>query len=216
MSHVSSSTATGRVVMRHDAAYHGDMTMARDQEALAAAAHDAGFDVDPDQLLRIVHAAFAPRETMTGAERAFLLDAGGRSDSFDPHTQARARARLTARAAQTRAAASRLLPTSEVATLLGRAASNVRRSAGAGDLYAITGGPSRELEFPAWQFVNGRPLRGLREVTGALTPGMHPLSVEGFMTSPHEELEGRTPIDWLSTGGAVESVVDLAETAART
>lgn len=192
------------------------MTRLQEREALAKAAEEHGVDVDPEKLLLIIYTAFAPHETMTASEREFLIDSGAPTDSFDPNVQAHARARLAARAAETRSQASRLLPTSEVSALLNRAASNVRRSAGTGDLYAIPAAAGREREFPAWQFVDRWPLRGLREVIAMLPAAMHPLSIEGFMTSPQEELDGRTPVQWLSTGGEVEEVVALAETVART
>jgi len=183
-------------------------------EALARAAEQHGVAADPEKLRLIVYTAFAPHETMTAGEREFLVEAGLPADSFDPHTQALARARLAARAEATRAEAAPRLPTSKVAAMLGRDAANVRRSAGNGDLYAIASAPGREREFPAWQFVDGRPLRGLREVIASLPERMHPLSVEGFMTAPQDELDGRTPVEWLATGGDVSAVVELAETEA--
>lgn len=190
------------------------MTKLDERQALANAAVKHGVDVDAETLLVIVHSAFAPHETMTASERQFLLDSGAPADSFDPQAQAEARARLMSRAASTRASAAPLLPTSEVAAMLGRDPANVRRSASAGDLYAIANGSGRESDFPAWQFVDGKPLRGLRQVIARLPQAMHPLSVEGFMTSPQEELDDTAPIQWLATGGDVEVVVRLAEAVA--
>lgn len=193
------------------------MTRLQDREideALARAAEQYGVDADPEKLRMIVYTAFAPHETMTAGEREFLIEAGLPADSFDPRAQAQARARLAARASATRAASAPLLPTSQVAAMLNRDTANVRRSAGHGDLYAVPAAPGREREFPAWQFVDRRPLRGLREVVATLPERMHPLSVEGFMTSPQDELDGRTPVEWLATGGDVSVVVELAETEA--
>lgn len=191
------------------------MAHLRERDAIARAAREHGVDVDPNVLLAIVHTAFAPYDTMTAGERQFLIDSGVPADSFDPEQQAVARAKLVSRAIATDAKSAPLLSTAQVAELLGRAPSNVRRSAGTHDLYAVHRGTGRELGFPSWQFVNDLPLRGLREVLAALPDSMHPLSVEGFMTTPQEELEDRSPVEWLSTGGDVAIVVQLADSTAR-
>lgn len=60
-----------------------------------------------------------------------------------------------------------------------------------------------------------RRLAGLRLVLAQLSDAMHPYSVEGWMTLPHEELHDRSPVEWLAMGCPVEPVVWLAESEAR-
>jgi excisionase family DNA binding protein len=135
---------------------------------------------------------------MTAGERQFLIDSGVPADSFNPDRQAVARASLAARAALTQAQAAPELDVAQVASLLGCSSSTVRRWARTGDLYAIR--RSGRLQFPEWQFSDGKRLSGLRLVLAALPDLMHPLSVEGLMTSPQEELDGRSPVDWPAAG----------------
>lgn len=71
-------------------------------------------------------------------------------------------------------------------------------------LYGVRVG--RTLRLPNWQFDDDlRPLPGLAAVLAALPEGMHPREVEGFMTTPQDELRLRgrpvSPRDWLLTGG---------------
>lgn len=186
------------------------MGMRDSRTDLMHAARALGIDVDPDVLLAMVCRAFAPRETMTAAEREFLLASGAPADAFEPGRQVVARARLTAVAERTAQRAALLISTREVAHLLRRSASTVRRMAGAGDLYAISA-RAGELRYPTWQFVDGRPLPGLRAVLRELPSSMHPYSVEGWMTSPFEELDDRSPVDWLASDGEPGVVAELAE-----
>ena len=186
-----------------------------DRDAIATAALEHGVDADVDVLLAVIRDAFAPHETMTAGEREFLIAAGAPVDSFDPKRQSLARARLAARAARAVRRTDSGLTTAQVAVELGRAASNIRRSVASRDLYAISGGPHRELLFPEWQFVDGKPLRGLRQVLTALPATLHPLAVESFMLGTHEELDDLAPVTWLDTGGDIGVVVWLAESFAR-
>lgn len=187
-----------------------------DRELIAKAAREHGVAVDPNVLLSIVHSAFAPHETMTAGERQFLVDAGAPTDSFDPQRQADARARLAAGSHAAMTSSSPGLTTAQAAERLGgRASANVRRSHQTRDLYAYARGPQGELVFPEWQFVDDRPLRGMRQVLTALPDRMHPVAVERWMTTPREELDDNSPLVWLSTGGDVDVVVWLAESFAR-
>ncbi len=80
-----------------------------------------------------------------------------------------------------------------------------------GDLYAFVAGDERC--FPRWQLVDGKPVRGLRAVLGALDPGLHPLVVDHWFTGPNVDLSidgtPTAPISWLAMGGRVEPVVRL-------
>ncbi len=151
---------------------------------------------------------------MTAAERQFLIDSGAPANSFDSDRQAEARARLAEVAARTQAQAAPEFDVAQVASLIGRSASTVRRWAHTGDLYAVRRG--RKLRFPGWQFPGGGRLPGLRTVLASLPESMHPLSVEGLMTSPQEELDDRSPVEWLAAGLAVEPVEAIADSEAWT
>jgi hypothetical protein len=77
-------------------------------------------------------------------------------------------------------------------------------------LYGVRVG--RALRLPEWQFDNDlRPLAGLGPLLDALPDGIHPREVEGFMTTPQDELRLRgrkvSPRDWLLSGGNPDRVV---------
>lgn len=192
-------------------------------ERLADAARRHGLDADPETLMAVILTAFAPRVHMTGQERQFLIESDVPTDSFDSVTQALAHASLLARAEATSAAAAPVLSAAQAAELLGVNVRTVHRRARDRTLYAVPRekpGRRNALGFPAWQFVGGRGLPGLHAVLdqvlahGQGLGSMHPLSLEGLMTTPQEELDGRTPVEWLASGGDPQAVVSLVESAA--
>lgn len=192
------------------------MTKLISVDAIAAAVEERHLDVDPGVVYEIFVEVMTPSETMTAGERQFLLDAGAPRHSFDPERQVDARARLAGASEATAARSSRGLTTAEAAERLGgRATANVRRSASVKDLYAYPRGPQRELVFPEWQFVDDTPLAGLRRVLAALPATMHPVAVERWMTTPREELDDLSAVQWLSGGLDVDRVVWLADSFAR-
>ena len=81
-----------------------------------------------------------------------------------------------------------------------------------GGLYAFK--TAHQLRLPGWQFHGDEPLPGLRAVLAALAPGLHPLEVAGFMTTPEADLEvaeeAVSPRDWLVSGGKPAAVAHLA------
>lgn len=103
------------------------------------------------------------------------------------------------------------LTTGEVADLLGRSTSSIRRSKIAGDVYAQPTRGGRPLRFPAWQFRGQSVVPGLRDIIPAFPRYMHPLSIQQFMTQPLEELSDQTPVEWLAGGGDVDAVGSLAD-----
>lgn len=115
-------------------------------------------------------------------------------------------------AAATVLLASTSLTAAEVAEMLAVSASTIRRYRAERKLnsYTVQG---RAL-FPAWQFVNGRPLPHLDSVLKALPRDLHPQTVAGFFKAPQPELTlgGRTVTvsEWLLSGGSPEPVVKLA------
>jgi excisionase family DNA binding protein len=153
---------------------------------------------------------FGADEPLTPAERQFLIDSGVPANSFDPDVKEEARARLRARAEETRRDASPELTAEQVASLLGCTPSTVLELARSKDLYSYDLGDG--LRFPEWQFPDGQRLTRLGTVLRELSSGMHPHSVEGLLAVvPHEELDDMTAIAWLARGGgALEPVVSLA------
>lgn len=184
-------------------------------DELEQALHRRGDPMSLEDFLSVLGEATGHSEALTAGERNFLLDHTD-LEPADLSEEVRAQTRLvTAQdsAAAQQEAASSVLSTGEVAELLGRAEANVRRSRLSGDLYAVpTGVGGRTLSFPRWQFTaTGDVVPGLRRIIPALPADFHPLDVEAFMTGAHESLEGKTPVDWLTTGGSVQTVASLAE-----
>lgn len=101
-----------------------------------------------------------------------------------------------------------LLSTSAVARMLGKDAAHVRRMLSEGRLMAA-GQLDGQRAYPRWQLVDGQALPGLRTVLAAFPRDYHPLDIQKVMTSPAEELGGRSPQEWLATGGDVAPVVAL-------
>lgn len=95
----------------------------------------------------------------------------------------------------------------QAASMIGVDRSRISHRLSAGQLYALTIGGRRRI--PTWQLYNGRELPGLGAVVAAIAPGMHPASVEGVMTTPQDELDGRTPVEHLASGGNAAKVADL-------
>jgi hypothetical protein len=103
------------------------------------------------------------------------------------------------------------LTVAEVGAVLGISDSRVRHRVHEGALYAFKA--AHQLRLPRWQFDDGSPLPGLRVVLAALDPGLHPLEVTGFMTTPQSDLEvlenAVSPRDWLIGGGDPAAVAAL-------
>jgi hypothetical protein len=131
----------------------------------------------------------------------------------DPGAPMRVRARATAAMAMQYAEAK---STGQVAADTGRSASRIRHMARERRLYALPVDRRRGLLFPAWQFgPSGQPLPGLADVLAALPPGLHPLEVFGFFSTPTMELSldndtPASPLEWLLAAGDEQPVVELA------
>ncbi len=171
--------------------------------------------ISADVVLDVLDEAVGTSETLTAGEQEFLREHAGATDGdFTPEAVNLTRLETTQRQAEAaRQMRSRSLTTSEVAHLLGRAPSNVRRSLSTGNLQSVGSTTTgRERLFPEWQFTqDGRILPGLRQVVEALPDDYHPLDVEEFMVTPHEGLRGRSPVVWLSGNGDVETVARIAD-----
>lgn len=101
----------------------------------------------------------------------------------------------------------------ELASALGVDKSRVSQLVSERSVYAFDD-PDRRRHFPRWQFVERRPVQGLKTVLARLDPELHPLTVTHWMTTPHVDLnangEPASPIEWLATGGSPERVAELA------
>ena len=99
-----------------------------------------------------------------------------------------------------------------LATLLGVDRSRISQRVSERSLYAFSAGEERC--FPRWQLPDGKPLRGLRSVLGAVDPELHPLRVDRWFTSPNADLtiddQAVDPVTWLTTGGSPAVAAALA------
>lgn len=102
----------------------------------------------------------------------------------------------------------------QAATLLGVDRTRVSHRIRQQELYAFRLG--RQQRLPRWQFqVSGTTalgLPGLARVLDVLPDGLHPLSVEGFFTTPDPDLGGSSPLHWLAEGGDPAVVAQEAAT----
>lgn len=100
----------------------------------------------------------------------------------------------------------------DTADLLGVSRSRISHRLKAQSIYAFT--IQRRRYLPTWQFrvpTGGgktEPIPGLAQVVAAIPRDLHPVETEAFMTTPLPDLGGKTPVEHLCTGGAVEVVTD--------
>lgn len=74
-------------------------------------------------------------------------------------------------------------------------------------LYAVKVGTRRRI--PSWQLHGDMLLPALDRLVAAIPASAHPLDVAGVMTTPQDELGGRTAIEHLVEGGDVDPVTVL-------
>jgi hypothetical protein len=146
--------------------------------------------------------------TLTDAEAAILAEHSG----IDPTAAARQSEPRHAAVAAARIEFDllrRSYTTHDIAAKWGVDDSRVRHRVRNRALYGMRVG--RSLRLPTWQFDDElHPLPGLAAVLAALPSGMHPREVEGFMTTPQDDLRvrghNRSPRDWLLSGGSPAQV----------
>ena len=171
-------------------------------------------------LLRELAEILTKRQPRGGAlsdeQVAFLIESGAFTATEFAETEASlARGDLAKLERKTRLAAiTDSLSVAEVAQVLSIDAARVRRRQAKSDLYAFLAGGRRR--YPLWQFTGdpARPvLPGLAALVHGIPADMHPASVQGFMTTPQEDLrvdgERMTPVDWLLRGGDAEALVAI-------
>ncbi|MDN5587255.1 MAG: hypothetical protein L0G69_11920 [Brevibacterium sp.] len=179
---------------------------------LESALNRRGNPMSVDAFMDILREMSEPAsEPLSTGERSFLLEATDLTDEdLTPRAHEAARIRVAEdRALAEKEARDTALTTGEVSDLLGRQGASIRRSKLAGDLYALPTGNGRTTLFPAWQFEGNQVVPGLRTVTPNFPQYVHPLTIQQFMTEEKAELDGRSPVEWLKAGGAVEAVASL-------
>lgn len=100
------------------------------------------------------------------------------------------------------------LTTKQVAERLDHSPANIRRMLAVGDLHAA-GQADGEVLYPAWQFTEAGVLHHLRDVIAAFPPGYRPRDIQTVMTSPVEELNGRSPREWLESDEDLEPLLEF-------
>lgn len=179
---------------------------------LESALNRRGNPMSVDAFMDVLREMSEPAsEPLSAGERSFLLEATDLTEEdLTPRAHEAARIRVAEdRALAEKEARDTALTTGEVSDLLGRQGASIRRSKLAGDLYALPTGNGRTALFPAWQFEGNEVVPGLRTITPNFPQYVHPLTIQQFMTEEKAELDGRSPVEWLTAGGAVEAVASL-------
>lgn len=149
-----------------------------------------------------------PASVLTGGEVTFATGAGVPADVFYGDARAARGPQRAVHGSQDAVADEPRFTTSQIAERLDRRPSSVRRLLARGELYAA-GRIGRQTSYPAWQFTRSGVLPHLRQVIAALPSSYHPRDVLVVMTSPMEELNGRSPRAWLEAGCEPAPLLEL-------
>ncbi|ERG64477.1 MULTISPECIES: hypothetical protein [Agrococcus] len=182
------------------------------RERLGAVLQRRDVALDPREFVDILLEASADPEPLTAGERSFLMQhAGVEEAKLSDRSLRRAAAVVGVSTSMAQArAGDAAITTAEAAALTGIAPSNIRRLIAGGRLLTFGLSKSGSHLLPRWQFTEGGVVPGIREVVRALPVDYHPLDIATFMQAPVVELGGRAPAEWLSGGGSVDRVVELA------
>lgn len=102
----------------------------------------------------------------------------------------------------------------EIAELLGSSPAQVTHRVRDGYLYAVQ--LDGEPRFPRWQIRERAELPGLHALVPVLEQtGLDPVSVSTFMAASNDELDDRSPADFLAAGGDPNRVTALLDAWAR-
>ncbi|WP_417374512.1 hypothetical protein [Glutamicibacter protophormiae] len=171
---------------------------------------DHGIDADARTVLSALIDAVTDRPCragLTGAEQEFAIAGGVPAEVLTPEGD---RAAAIWQAASTIWEAERQahwLTGPQIAEMLDLTAEEVHQLQVAGDLY---GAPrlDGQLAYPRWQVTaNHRLLPAVREIVTALPADHSAVDIETALTSPAEELEGDTPLQWLEAGRPLEPLL---------
>lgn len=144
---------------------------------------------------------------LTAEPERFLAEHGGLHTPV--LSQAQAEEKLAAARAETqRRSYADSLPVTAAAELLGVTVDSVRRQAEMKQLVTFRIGD--ELRVPRWQLTPAGAIPYLPLVLAALPKNLHHNSIEGFMTTRKDELDGMSAIQRLSAGGDPQPVTELA------
>lgn len=148
-----------------------------------------------------------PKQSLTPAEIAFAIAAGTPPRAFSEQAEPEYTAyeRWSAEVIEEEM---RAWPTVEdVAARLGIHPSAVRRLVDGGGLMSAT--VDEVTVIPPWQLTGrGHLLPGLHEVLAAMPGDYGPYETQSIMTTPVEELDGRSPAGALEQGHPVPAIVD--------
>ncbi len=161
---------------------------------------------------REIAAARRPLAALSQEQADFLARHGGIESPTQTRDQKSKRLTL-ASLSNTTALAATSVSVKDAAQRMGLDPSRVHHRVGDRALYAYKLGA--RLRLPLWQFRDdGTPLPNLRAVLVALPSELHPLAVNGFMTTPNTDLEigdeAVSPTQWLTAGGDADAVTALA------
>lgn len=153
--------------------------------------------------------------TLTESQRTWLVESGAMTEDQISAAQARVKSGSLERAITSTKAKSVVdsLSPQEVSKLLGISTSTVSHRRADGSLYGVAVGRNRR--YPTWQFVGNRPLPHLARLLAAISPQVHPATINGLMRNPQPELsidgQPTEPWAWLSNGGSIEPVLQLLD-----
>ena len=152
--------------------------------------------------------ADVPASSLPASEEAVLREAGSLRYDMPPLAD-RASTRTAVRAAQLITDA---LSAAEAARWLAVTPGRIRQRISARTLFALPTADGWRL--PRFQFTDTGVLPGLDHILAVLPADVHPLTLAGFLTGPSPDLllgdEPVSPALWLSAGGEVAPVVELA------
>jgi serine/threonine protein kinase len=152
--------------------------------------------------------AISPTMSLTDAEEEELRAAGSLRRELPPLKERASWRSLVQRVNL----ASTGLTVGGAAERLGVSEGRIRQRLSARTLFGIKS--SSGWRLPSFQFDEHGEVRGLGRVLPALPPDVDPLVVVRFLTGAHVDLEldgeQASPIEWLSAGGEIETVVALA------
>lgn len=189
-------------------------TLAEVLETYAPEISETDFAADLRGKFEHVHGA--EEASLTAGELTFFAEHGGSAaravvEHWDSDSERRRRSRIVAESVQH--VYVHTLSAAQVAGLTGKSRSQITRDLNSRKLYGLSVG--RHWRIPSWQFTDGRALPGLADVVPAIPDHLHPTSVEGFMTTPQDDLDARTPVSYLRTGGNPALVAQMVAELAR-
>jgi hypothetical protein len=176
-----------------------------------------GLDLSPAEVVAELDAALTAAEAtgsgpLSAGEAEFLAAHGGADAAATVAESTNGslvpdKARFRGAAGRAAEAACGSYGIAELATILGVDRSRVSHLLAAERLWAFRVG--RSPRIPRWQVAGGQLLPGLAPVVRAIPSGITPPALAGFMSGPQDELENRSPVEYLACGGDPNAVAAL-------